>query len=293
MVRKMKKERENKPHPWRRIPKDDLLKAESYLRLREKYCVAASARFIGIGKSHGHIWYLGGLHSADEISALLLYSRRTLFPVFNKNTEISSPIFLTPFLGKTPVHAIQGLKEDTELLETLLEKQGYFPTEHINYHLMNIDAPPGPEALRAGPAGLVLREPAAGDEEELFTLQSAYEREEVLPKNAAFNPASTRLNLKHILASEYMLIAELDGQVVGKINSSAESFTRFQIGGVYVRPDCRGRGIGLKMTAVFAGKLLKRGKGLTLFVKKQNTAARAVYRKAGFTALADYSITYY
>jgi len=289
----MIKERENKPHPWRRIPKDDLLKAESYLRLREKYCVAASARFIGIGESHGHIWYLGSLHSADGISALLLYSRRTLFPVFDKKTEISGPDFLTSFLRKTPVHAIQGLREDTELLETLLEKQGYFPAEHIDYHLMNIDVPPGPEALRAGPAGLILREPAAGDEEDLFALQSSYEKEEVLPKNAAFNPASTRLNLKHILASEHILIAELDGQIVGKINSSAESFTRYQIGGVYVRPDCRGRGIGLKMTAVFAGELLARGKGLTLFVKKQNIAARAVYRKAGFTALADYRITYY
>ena len=289
----MKRERENRLNTWRKIPKNDLQIAETYLRNRENYCVAASARFIGIQKSLGHIWYLGGLGSAEEISALLLHSRRTLFPVFNKKTDISSPDFLTSFLRKTPVHAIQGLREDIELLEPLLEKLGYFHDEHIDYCLLNIDVPPGPEVLRAGPANLILREPAAGDEEELFALQSAYEREEVLPKSAVFNPASTRLNLKHILSSEYMLIAELNGQVVGKINTSAESFTRFQIGGVYVRPDCRGRGIGLKMTSVFTGTLLARGKGLTLFVKNRNAAARAVYRRAGFTVLADYRITYY
>ena len=289
----MIKERESRLNTWRKIPKNEFQKAESFLRARENYCVAASARFIDIQKSNGHIWYLGSLHSADGISALLLYSRRTLFPIFNKNTEISSPDFLTSFLRKTPVHAIQGLKEDTELLETLLEKQGYFPEEHIDYHLMSIDNPPRPEAFMAGPVHLRLRKPAAGDEEALFELQSAYEKEEVLPKNAAFNPASTRLNLKHILSSEFIYIAELNGQVIGKINTSAESFTRFQIGGVYVRPDFRRRGIGLTMTAFFLGPLLARGKGITLFVKKQNAAARAVYRKAGFTTLADYRITYY
>ena len=232
-------------------------------------------------------------NSKKEISALLLHSRRTLFPVFDSNPNISSPHFLNHFLVKTPIHAVQGLREDTERLESLMENEGYYAAERIDYDLMNIDGPPRQEALCSGPAGLILREPGTGDADSIYVLQAAYEQEEVLPKNAVFDPAVCRLNLEHMLSSDRILLAELDGQIVGKINTSAVSFTRFQVGGVYVRPDCRGRGIAAKMTAVFAESLLALGRGVTLFVKRRNNAARTVYRKVGFSTLADYRISYY
>jgi len=265
--------------------------AEAFLRARERFCVAASARFLGIKESRGHIWYLN--NDEGEIIALLLHYRRSLFPVFDKNPNVPCPRFLNRFLGKISIHSIQGLETDNTILEKLIETQGSFVSERIDYDLMSIDDKPGPEALGAGPPGLILRPPAAGDEEQLFALQSAYEQEEVVPKNSVFNPQACRLNLKHILTREQVLVAEMDGQVVGKVNTSAASFTRHQIGGVYVHKDYRGRGIALKMTAVFVRNLLAQGRGVTLFVKKRNTAARRVYLKAGFSALDNYRISYY
>ena len=279
---------------WRRIHEEEYDKAEAFLAEREKLCVAACARFLNIKTSRGHVWYLG--ESEDEIKALLLHSHRTLFPVFDDNQRITGPRFLNRFLGKAKIHAVQGLRHDAELLETLMENQGYFAAERMDYYLMSLDAPPIPAAFRdikKSPAGLVLRKPVPGDEDSLFILQSAYEKEEVIPVNSTFDPAYCRLNLRRIISSEQIIVAELDGQVVGKINTSAESFTRFQIGGVYVRPDYRGLGIGLKMTLSLSESLLARGKGLTLFVKKRNTAAAKVYRKAGFGIFADYRISYY
>jgi hypothetical protein len=217
-------------------------------------------------------------------------------PSFRYLTKIPAfpgPRFLTRFLGKIPIHAVQGLKEDVALLEALMQDQGYFASERIDYELMSLDSAPKPETQKAGPPGLILRGPEPEDEEELFALQSAYEQEEVIPANSTFNPFASRLNLRHILTREHILVAELGGQVVGKINTSALSFTRYQIGGVYVRPDCRGLGIGAMMTRVFAQKLLAQGWGLTLFVKKRNAAAIKIYRKTGFSILADYRITYY
>jgi GNAT superfamily N-acetyltransferase len=238
-----------------------------------------------------HVWYIYG--PEGEISALLLQNRQSLFPVFSKNAIIPQLHFLKRFFIKIPVHAVQGLMEDAELLETLMEDLNYYATERVYYALMSLDGEPRSESLRAGPMELVLRPPLPGDEEDLFGLQSAYEKEEVLPRNAAFNPAVCRYNLSNILSSERVLVAELDHQVVGKINTSAESFTRYQIGGVYVRPDCRGRGIAEKMTASFARDLVAGGKGVTLFVKKNNEAAMKVYRRAGFSVLADYRISYF
>ncbi|MCL2380547.1 MAG: GNAT family N-acetyltransferase [Treponema sp.] len=281
---------------WQKMAQSEYRKAEAFLRKRETFCVAASARFLRLGESRGHVWYLPG-HGEDGgragVSALLLHCRRTLFPVFGKTPRVPGPRFLSRFLGKVPIHAIQGLKEDTEILETLMQAQGYFAAERIDYSLMSLDSVPLPQPHRAGPAGLALRSPVPEDEESLFALQSAYEQEEVLPANSSYNPAATRLNLRHILSREQVLVAALDGRVVGKINTSAKSFTRYQIGGVYVRCDCRGLGIGAMMTTVFARSLLAQGRGLTLFVKKRNAAACKVYRKAGFAALADYRITYY
>ena len=281
----------NKRQRWRKVPKAELGKAELYLRAREKLCVSASARFLKTAESRGHIWYLG--EANGEISALLLHSRNSLFPVFDKNPRIPGPLFLNRFLGKVQIHSVQGLKEDVELLELLMEAQGYFAAERIDYALMSLDNMAEQAVYKIGPEGLILREPEAKDEEELFALQSAYEQEEVLPKNAVFNAASCRYNLQRILSSEQVLVAEMNGRLVGKMNTSAHSFTRCQIGGVYVRPDCRGRGIAAKMTAVFAQKLLLMGKGISLFVKKRNEAALKVYKKSGFAVLADYRISYY
>ena len=279
----------NKLLRWRKIPGCEHHRAEAYLRALEKYCVAASARFLHIGESRGHVWQLPGREG--EIAALLLHSRRSLFPVFAKNPRIPGPRFLNRFLGKVPIHAVQGLREDAELLENLMQEQGYFAAERIEYDLMSLDS--APKAVKPGPAGLVLRSPVPEDEESLFSLQSVYEEEEVLSSKSAFSAAVCRLHLQQILSREQVLVAELNGHVVGKINTSAQSFTRYQIGGVYVRPDCRSLGIGAKMTEVFAQKLLAQKKGLTLFVKKRNAAACKVYRKAGFTVLADYRITYF
>jgi ribosomal protein S18 acetylase RimI-like enzyme len=264
---------------------------EQFLRRRENFCVAACARFIKREPSCDHVWTLPG--SRGEIAALLLHSRRSLLPVFSGNREIPLPGFLKRFLIKVPIHAVQGLREDAEILEEAMETRGYRAADVIDYHLMALDAEPPAPVFRSGPRGLIIRLPAESDTDEIFRLQAAYEQEEVLPRNGVFNPAASRLSLEHVLAHEQVLVAELDGTIVGKINTNGRSFTRFQIGGVFVRPDCRGMGIGLKMAAAFFKILIMGGSGATLFVKKRNAAARGLYRRLGFSILGDYRISYY
>jgi ribosomal protein S18 acetylase RimI-like enzyme len=264
---------------------------EQFLRRRENFCVAACARFIKRDPSCDHVWTLPG--PGGGIAALLLHSRRSLLPVFNGNREIPLPGFLKRFLIKVPVHAVQGLRKDAEILEEAMETKGYRSVDIIDYHLMALDTEPPAPAFRSGPRGLIIRIPAESDTDEIFRLQAAYEQEEVLPRNGVFNPAASRLSLEHVLAHEQVLVAELDGMIVGKINTNGRSFTRRQIGGVFVRPDCRGMGIGLKMAAAFFKILILGGSGATLFVKKRNAAAEALYRRLGFSILGDYRISYY
>jgi predicted GNAT family acetyltransferase len=276
---------------WYRIDPKIIPRAEEFLTARELHCVSACAKFLQIKSSGDHAWFLGD--GEGNMSALLLLSGRTLFPVISRGEEIPLPRFMNRLWRRLPIYGVQGRREDVEILERGLPRLGYKIMERIDYDLMSMKGPPNPEALRAGPAGLRIRRPQASDMDALYLLQEGYEREEVLPRGAVFNPAYCRMTLENLAAREQILAAELDGRLVGKINTSALAFSRYQIGGVYVHPDYRRRGIALSMTAAFTDFLSGEGRGLTLFVKKQNPTARAVYRKTGFTLAGDYRINYY
>jgi predicted GNAT family acetyltransferase len=127
----------------------------------------------------------------------------------------------------------------------------------------------------------------------MAALQAAYEQEEVVPRGSTFSPAASRVNIANIIVNGQTLAAELDGRLVGKINISAVSFTRYQVGGVYVHPDFRGLGIARRMATEFIGPLVAQGRGVTLFVKKSNLAARRLYSGLGFSVRGDYRISYY
>jgi ribosomal protein S18 acetylase RimI-like enzyme len=282
--------RREEPLRWRKIKRQETNRPENFLRRREPYCVGACGRFLDRNSGKDQIWTLED--KKGLLSALLFYSKRTLFPVFNGKTDIPLTRFVRRYFRTAPVHAVQGVREEALVLEDALAELGIRTGETIDYDLMALDSAPE-ETFRAGPPGLIVRRPDMLDMDALFALQKEYEKEEVLPQGAVFNPVSCKLGLQRIMREEHILAAELDGRVVGKINTSARSFTRCQIGGVYVHPDYRGRGIARRMTGVFVQELIAQGWGITLFVKKQNPAALSVYRGIGFEFFADYRISYY
>ncbi|GHU58195.1 hypothetical protein FACS189444_1480 [Spirochaetia bacterium] len=283
-----------KPFGWQKQRKDEGPEIEAFLKAREPRCVAACARYLHSPSAkkpaHEHLWTLRD--RGGTLSALLIHSRRSLLPVFNGNSHIPLPRFLNRFLGKMPIHAVQGLRTEVELLTNAMDLLGYSAAEDIDYDLMALDREPV-TAPNAGPGELILRRPGIMDIGNLYPLQAAYEQEEVLPRGVSFNPVSCRLTLEHIIARERILAAELDGVIVGKVNTNAASFSCSQIGGIYVHPAYRGRGIATAMIAAFARDLIRDGRGITLFVKKRNAAARAIYRRVGFAATGDYRISYY
>jgi GNAT superfamily N-acetyltransferase len=271
---------------WNPLKRRDFPAAEAFLRERETRCVNACARFIHPAKN-GRIWFLPD--EAGNIASLLLYSGNSFIPVLGEHQDIPAPRFLSVI----PLYFMQGLTPDVDIFEGFLAKSGRPSAYRIDYDLMYIDREPQAGAFPAGPAGLVLRTPDMADIEALFPLQAAYEREEVLPLNKDLIPSVCRLALEHIVKKEHVLAACLGGRIVGKANTNAKSFTCCQIGGVYVHPDYRRQGIGTLMTAALVQNLIARGKGVSLFVKKRNTPARAAYRRIGFKSIGDYRIVYY
>ena len=277
-------------HKWRKINKRQLLHAEALLRSQEDWCINACNKFINRNDSQeSTIWVLSGIDGT--LSALIIYSGQSLLPVFCEQ-DLPLQHFIRTFIARHPVYSVQGRYHDVRSVEMALAQGGLFATETIDYDLMSLNFQPTAYQT-AGPPGLIIRQARADDMDGLAAMHAAYEQEEVLPAAAVFNAAVSRMHIERIYKQQHILVAERGGRLMGKINTNAMSFTRSQIGGVYVHPDCRCMGIGRRMAGEFAASLIDQGWGISLFVKKSNTPARRVYQCIGFEILGDYRISYF
>lgn len=279
----------NDPPRWRKMRKNKIAETESLLQSNERWCMNACNRYINRNPKTDHVWLLR--NKAGTVYSLIVYAKQGLLPLLCGRSSIPPPHFLRGLFGIAPVHSLQGRKEDVITMETALEKIGLYAVEKIDYDLMCIDHPP--TGYATGLAGLVIRKPQPADMNALASLQAAYEQEEVLPVASEFSAVVSRLNIERIFTKEHMLIAELNGRMIGKINTNAVTFSRYQVGGVFVLPEYRGLGIARRMAGEFIAGLVAQGRGISLFVKKSNPAARRVYQRIGFETLGDYRITYY
>ncbi|MHC6204395.1 GNAT family N-acetyltransferase [Breznakiellaceae bacterium SP9] len=284
---------------WRKVwkhtiagNKKKLACAMQFFKNHEKHCVSAWSRFLHRKDSKNRLWYLSD--DNGKASAILFYSRRSLYPIYDEAACKTVPHFLERLVKRHGVYSIQGLQAAVQLFANEAARFGVCAFEVIDYDLMLISKErfidvPAP----VNPLSLVIRTARAADIDALYPLQAAYEQEEVLPAGAEFYPPACRANLEQLLKQEQLLVACIGNTIVGKINSNAASFNYIQIGGVFVVPEHRRKGIAGHMTRAFVRKLLAQGKEITLFVKKRNCGAHRLYEKLGFTSIGTYRISYY
>jgi ribosomal protein S18 acetylase RimI-like enzyme len=295
---------------WRPFNSSDSSRVEEFLRKRESNCVScvnACMQFKALNTA-GEIWLLidGNISGEQALRGLVIYRHRTLFPVFDESKGTGSfrnlPLLQVLKAGNS-LYGLQGSRTDALYLEEMLLKAGYKPWKSIDYDLMELEGPPSPMSLGAGPQALIVREAQTDEIDALLPLQAAYAREEVLPASpqalvplAAVTPvraAALRLDLVQLLEKGTMLLALLDGKIAAKLNSTAEGFHCVQLGGVYVLPGYRRLGIATRLVANMACRLNAQGRKATLFVKKTNPTARSVYEHAGFHCCGGYRISYF
>jgi RimJ/RimL family protein N-acetyltransferase len=275
---------------WWKAGETQKLWPAEFLRTREAMCVSACDRFLDADCLSDSIWVLS--RGGQMMRAILMYSKRTLFPVLDGLTAIPVPMFLKRFLLSVPIHAVHGLLDDVSVMEAELYPLGYEPVTRIDYYLMAWDDwTQAPEYVPPVP-GLTLRPAQISDYKALFEMHLSYELEEVAVNMKRYKPELARLSLSRILEREEMLVAEYRGELVGKINTNARSFTRRQLGGIYVKPPYRRMGIAQTMVAAMRDKFRREKTALSLYVRKSNIPAQIVYKRAGFRTIADYRISY-
>ncbi len=278
---------------WRRLRPADAPALREFLVPREDYAAGFTGRLLrseGLripGVLEGGVF---GFFDPDALRDAVLWTRGgTVFPAFGDPEDIPEGERLGRFFRGGAIASFLGAGPDVEALEDIL---GLEPRVATPYRSMFRDPIP-PDTGRPSPDPRAsARTAGPRDAAALFPLHSAYEREEVVTEIHRFDARASRAALDGILASEIVAVAELDGRAVATARTNARGFRTWQIGGVYVIPELRGRGWGRFVVSHLVGLLARAGKATGLFVKERNEAARTLYLSLGFRDVGPFRVDY-
>lgn len=292
---------------WRRARRDDLDAVRGFAGCRETYAAGFSGRVRGANgglalprRADGGLFlHRSAAGSADLDAAVLFCPSGSVFPVFSGPSDgwpaMAAGLRRSLAVRSYSPGACIGLQAQADALESVL---AWVPTLRVRYDAMAIDLDDlagriGPAAAAAVPAGLSVRRASAADLSALAPLAEAYDQEEVVTYLHRFDPEASRAMQARSLSRHTVYAGFLDGRLVARAQTNADGWARDQIGGVYVVPELRGRGIGGAVVSALLCDIAARGKGASLFVKKANPAARGLYARLGFRALGDFCVDYF
>ena len=133
-----------------------------------------------------------------------------------------------------------------------------------------------------------LRPATAGDLEEVAAVQAELVVEESGVDPLETDPEGFRARcLGRIERGRTWVVME-GGRLIFKAEVYAETPQATYLEGVYVAPERRGGGYGLRCLSQLTRGLLRRSDSVCLLVNELNVAARAFYRKAGYRQRAVY-----
>jgi uncharacterized protein len=90
------------------------------------------------------------------------------------------------------------------------------------------------------------------------------------------------------MAGDGIVVAEVGGEVVAKVEAVVRTRRMGLIGGVYTRPEQRGRGLAGECMSLLCDRLLEGYEAAVLNVALSNQPALRIYRGLGFRHVADY-----
>lgn len=213
-------------------------------------------------------------------------------PGFARKPELERDI--ASFLHGRTISCINGDAEGTRFLAGILGKDGIKPVQENHYMLMSMPDGMHPPVTAALPSGWRILHCHEKDIDALMNLQSAYEKEEVLPAGRIFMPSIVRQNLEHIIRSEYLLaLCDTKNTFIAKANTNAIGINYVQIGGVYTDPRYRGNHYASLIVSTLVHKINTVKKQPVLFVKDSNFIAKKLYLSLGFIKSADFIIAYF
>ena len=227
-----------------------------------------------------------------SVSGAILQNLNGLYyPVLGPGKpEVEPEAVLNMARASRRLFSIMGRHEDVSALEDALQRP---PVQYLDYHLMSQADPPPDVPLPRLPRGLVIRRARRDEARRLFDIQKKYEIEEVLLPGNVFSPNSTLQQLRQTLEEQVVLVAEVEGAPIAKVNTNARGIFYDQVGGVFTERSYRSRGVATALMLRLCELIALDRKSATLFVKKTNGPALKMYANIGFAVESGFRISYY
>jgi ribosomal protein S18 acetylase RimI-like enzyme len=151
--------------------------------------------------------------------------------------------------------------------------QGFFSRVHEQEELLVLELLPGElSSLLVPEAGF--RPAIFSDRQALREFEQLYALE--------LGEEDPESDLASLIAEGLAFVLEENGQILGTVRSNLSDGKYIQIGGVYIHPRFRGRGLGGKLVAGLCHRIHQEGLGVILFTSRKNLRALETYRTVGF-----------
>ncbi|MBN2875192.1 MAG: GNAT family N-acetyltransferase [Spirochaetales bacterium] len=295
----------NESLSWRAAREDDAAAVRALAEPREAYATGFSYRVCQSGSgrlrlrtSTGGLFVLESASPPGSLSmAVYMAEGGTAFPVLagayddGGNAAVQELSRLLSNRAARSFHssACAGAAEHVAALETAF---GWRAELRVEYDAMSM-TPHQYRALGTPAGGVEYRRATPEDIDALYPIAESYERAEVLTRLHSFDKKTCRASQVKALERQIVYLASVDGLVVARAQTNARGWSCDQIGGVFVLPRFRERGIGRGVVGALLKDLNSRGRAASLFVKKTNEPAKALYLSMGFAVARDYRVSYY
>lgn len=198
---------------------------------------------------------------------------------------------LADFMKNRSLYCISGTSDGTSIIRQAVKTSGSFPLPVTcrEYILMKFDKTSPEQKANAIPV-VSCNESHL---EELYPLQSQYDQVEVIPPNQQFCQQLCKKNLLRTLIQNRVYAIQGKNCFEAKASINALTDKYCQIGGVFTKTDCRGKGHAARLVRFIALNATQQGKETVLFVRVQNNPAIQAYKNAGFKPIGTYEIDYY
>lgn len=254
------------------------------------------------GKAGVRLYVLPSPSPGSGLDAAVLFTASgTAFPLLGEAYDDGGPQAAEALRGLRRSRFARAFEPGVCLgardhVRALASAFGWKPEIAVEYDSMHLQSAAAFRAATgvqgAYPGGAAIRRAGASDLEALIPIAEAYEKAEVLTRLHVFDAAACRASQARSLSRLVVFVALIGGRIVARAQTNARGIGCDQVGGVFVEPEFRRRGLGRAVVSALVEDIAARGKAASLFVKKANGEARELYLSLGFATVRDYTVAY-
>lgn len=219
-------------------------------------------------------------NSAGQLEGVALIGHAILIEA---RTEAALQAFAKLAQNCRQAHMIMGEMEKVQNFWSSYEEGGQSPRLACRELLFELR---WPVEVRQQVRGL--RQATLEDLEMVLPVQAEMALQESGVNPLETDPRGFRIRLARRIEQGRVWLLVEDGRLVFKADIMSTTPEVVYLEGIYVAPEERGQGIGLRCFSQLSHNLLSRAKAVSLLVNEQNRDAVAFYLKAGFKLRARY-----